>query len=48
MNIDLIIKIVLLIVVVGISIKVFKAITGMIFKVALVALVLLILYKMVM
>ncbi|MEG1311205.1 MAG: hypothetical protein RR942_16545 [Romboutsia sp.] len=46
MNIDLVFKIVLLIVVIGISCKVIKAITSIGFKIALVVLIVLFFYKM--
>ena len=46
MEIDLIFKIVMLIVVVGLSIKALKAITGFIFKIALVLFIILLVYKM--
>lgn len=46
MDIDLIFKIVLLIVVIGISIKAIKAITSLVFKIALVAFIVLLFYKM--
>jgi hypothetical protein len=46
MEIDLIFKIVMLIVVVGLSIKVLKAVSGFIFKIALVLFIILLVYKM--
>lgn len=45
MDIDLIFKIALLIVVIGISIKAIKAISGLVFKIALVAFIILLFYK---
>ncbi|MGL5314736.1 MAG: hypothetical protein ACRC92_15905 [Peptostreptococcaceae bacterium] len=46
MDIDLIFKIVLAIVVVGIGIKIVRTITGMIFKIALILLIILVFYKL--
>lgn len=46
MDLNLIIKILILIVVIGLAFKVVKAITGLIFKGALIALVLLFIYKL--
>ncbi|MEF9992268.1 MAG: hypothetical protein RRZ84_02510 [Romboutsia sp.] len=48
MDLDLIFKIVLVIVVIGVSVKAIKMLTGIVFKIALVSLVLLLLYKMIM
>lgn len=46
MDINLIIKVLILIVVIGLSLKAVRAITGLIFKAALVGLVLLFIYKL--
>ena len=46
MDIDLLFKIALLIVVVGLSIKVLTAVSGFIFKIALVLFIILLVYKM--
>lgn len=46
MDINLIFKIVMLIVVVGLSIKVLTAVSGFIFKIALVLFIILLVYKM--
>ncbi|WP_199533637.1 hypothetical protein [Romboutsia maritimum] len=46
MDIDLLFKIVVLIVLLGITIKVIKLISGAVFKIALILFVLLLLYKM--
>ncbi|WP_199534017.1 hypothetical protein [Romboutsia weinsteinii] len=46
MDLDLLFKIVLFIVAIGISFKVIKAVTGMIFKLSLLVLILLMFYKM--
>ncbi len=46
MDIDLIFKIALAIVIIGFGIKIVKTITGMIFKIALVVLILLVFYKL--
>lgn len=45
MDIDLLFKIALLIVVVGISVKAIKAISGFIFKMAFILLIILFIYK---
>ena len=45
MDIDLIFKIALAIVVIGIGVKVVKSITGLIFKIALIVLICLLFYK---
>lgn len=46
MDIDLIFKIVMLIVIAGLSIKALKAVTGFVFKIALVLFIILLVYKM--
>lgn len=46
MDINLIFKIVMLIVVVGLSIKILTAVSGFIFKIALVLFIILLIYKM--
>lgn len=46
MDLNLIIKILLLIVVIGISFKIIKYISGLIFKLALIGLILLFVYNM--
>ncbi|MGL6105973.1 hypothetical protein [Romboutsia sp.] len=46
MDIDLIFKLVLIIVIIGISVKALKFLTSFIFKIALVALIILVVYKM--
>ncbi len=45
MDMDLILKILILIVVVGLTFKAIKAITGLVFKVAIILLVVLLIYR---
>ena len=46
MDINLLFKVVLLIVIIGIAIKVIKLVSGAIFKIAFILLILLLLYKL--